>query len=64
MVSGLDIYRAANLLIRRHGSDARIEASRMIDRMFELGDAEGLALWRRIRNAVEVLQAPPGRLLH
>jgi hypothetical protein len=57
MISRLDIYRAANLLISRYGADAPIEAARMIDRMLELGDPEGRALWCRIRNAIEVLQA-------
>ena len=41
MISGLDIYRAANLLINRYGAGAPIEAARMIDRMLELGDPEG-----------------------
>jgi hypothetical protein len=35
------IYRAANLLIDRHGGGAAVEAARMIDRMLELGDPEG-----------------------
>jgi hypothetical protein len=37
MISELDIYRAANLLIDRHGGDAVVEAAQMIDRMLELG---------------------------
>ena len=32
MIAELEIYRAANLLIDRHGTDALIEAARMIDR--------------------------------
>jgi len=59
MISDLDIYRAANLVIKRHGPDAVIEAARMVDRMLELGDPEGRALWQRIRHAIEVLQADP-----
>jgi hypothetical protein len=38
VVSDRDIYRAANLLIDRHGGDALVAAARMIDRM--LGDPE------------------------
>jgi hypothetical protein len=53
VISGLDIYRAANLLIDRHGADALIEAARMIDRMLELGDPEGRSVWRRIKAAIE-----------
>ena len=33
MISDLDIYRAANLVIKRHGGDAVTEAARMVDRM-------------------------------
>lgn len=64
MISDLDIYRAANLLIDRHGADALIEAARMIDRMLEHGDMEGRTVWRRIRRAIEVLQAPPSPARH
>jgi hypothetical protein len=33
MVSDLDIWRAVNLLIRRHGADAEIQAARLQDLM-------------------------------
>jgi hypothetical protein len=58
MTSDLDIYRAANLVIKRHGADAVIEAAPMVDRMLELGDLEACDLWRRIHRAIEVLRAP------
>ena len=64
MISDLDICRAANLVIKRHGAEAVIEAARMIDRMLELGDVEGRALWRRIRRAIERLQAPADGVRH
>lgn len=64
MISELDIYRAANLVIKRHGVDAVIEAARMVDRMLDLGDLEGRDLWRRIRRASEMLQAPVDRVRH
>ena len=64
MTSDLDIYRAANLVIKRHGGDAVIEAARMVDRMLELGDREGRALWQRICRAIEVLQAPSDGTRH
>jgi len=41
MISELDIYRAANLVIKRHSGDAVIEAARTVTRMLELGDPEG-----------------------
>jgi hypothetical protein len=58
VISNLDIYSAANLLIERHGADAVIEAARMIDRMLDLSDLEGRGVWKRIKSAIEVLQAP------
>jgi hypothetical protein len=64
MISNLDIYRAANLLIERHGTDAVIEAARMIDRMLDLSDLEGRSVWKRIKRAIETLQAPASGALH
>jgi hypothetical protein len=64
MVSDLDIYRAASMLIVRHGADAVIEAARMIDRMLDHGDDEGRRVWRRIKRAIEALQAPPSGATH
>jgi hypothetical protein len=64
MISELDIYRAASMLIERHGADALIEAGRMIDRMLDQGDLEGRAVWRRIKTAIEALQAAPSGAAH
>jgi hypothetical protein len=36
----------------------------MVDRMVELGALEGHELWRRIRRAIEVLQAPADGIRH
>jgi len=58
MISEIDIYRAANLVIERHGADALIEAARMIDLMLDHGDPEGQRVWQRIRRAIETSQAP------
>ncbi len=57
MISNLDIYRAANLLIERHGVDAVIEAAaRLIDRMLYRGDRGGRSYTGNV-----VLQFPRGR---
>ena len=64
MISEIDIYRAANLLIERHGVDAVIEAARLIDRMLDHGDREGQLVWQRIKRAIEALQALPGGPAH
>jgi len=61
MVSNLDIYRAANMLIERYGDKALIEAAKMIDRMLDHGDVAGRDVWRRIRRAIADLQAQPSK---
>ncbi len=55
MTSDLDVYRAAHLLIGRHGDDAPIEAAMRADELMEAGDMEGEAVWLRIVKAIEEL---------
>ena len=59
MVPDLDIWRAANLLIRRYGDRAGHEAARRADEMLDRGDREGQMVWMRIARAVAEFQAPP-----
>ncbi len=66
MTSDLDIYRAANVLVREHGQDAPIHAAMRADELLEAGDMDGLAVWKRILRAVEEMQSkerPPGASL-
>jgi hypothetical protein len=49
MISDLDIYCAANLLLDCHGNDALIEAGRMMDQMLTNGNSVGRIVWRRIK---------------
>ncbi len=56
MIPDLDIYRVANLLVKRHGPDASIEAAMRADAMLEAGDLDGYAAWKRILRAVEELR--------
>jgi hypothetical protein len=46
MISDLDIWRAANLLIRRHGEDAEIETAKRADQMLGRGDLDSYAVWK------------------
>ncbi len=55
MLPALDIYRSANVLIKRHGPDAPIHAAMRADGMLDKGDLDGSAVWRRILRAVEEL---------
>ncbi len=56
MTSDLDIYRSANLLVKRHGPDAPIHAAMRADELLEAGDLDGCAVWRRILRATEELR--------
>ncbi len=56
MIPNPEIYRAANILVKRHGDDAPIEAAMRADAMLESGDLEGLAVWKRILRAIEEIQ--------
>ena len=61
MIPALDIYRSANLLVKRHGADAPIQAIMRADAMLDKGELGGYAVWRRILRAVGELQrAEPG----
>ncbi len=55
MTSDIDTYRAAQLLIKRHGDDAPIEAAMRVDELMEAGDMEGRAVWLRIVKAIAEL---------
>ena len=55
-ISDPDIWRAAQLMVKRHGADAPIVAAQRADELFEQGDLDGVAVWKRILYAVEELQ--------
>ena len=62
MIPEIDIWRAAQLMIKRYGDQAFKESS---DRAAELrlaGDDDGAATWHRIMEAVTQLAntTPPG----
>ena len=56
MISEIDIYRAANILVKRYGEDAALEAAQRADVMLERGEMDGYALWKNIVRAVEEVQ--------
>ena len=59
MIPDRDIWRAANLLIREHKTDAEVVSARRADEMLERGDHEGQLVWLRIKRAIVELQAAP-----
>ena len=58
MISDLDIFRAANLLIKHHGADAELVAAKRADEMLDRGDVDGQIVWMRISRAIVELQTP------
>ncbi len=67
MIPDLDIYRSANVLVKRHGQDAPIQAAMRVDAMLDKGDLDGFSVWKRVLWAVEELQGmepAPGVQVH
>ena len=56
MTDAIDIYRAAKLVIDRHGEEASLYAAARSAVLAGEGDAEGAAVWRQITAAIEELQ--------
>ena len=56
MIPDLDIYRSAQVLVKRHGQDAPIQAAMRADELLEKGDMDGYDVWKRILRAVEELR--------
>lgn len=52
MVIELDIWRAANLLLRDHGYEAPLIAAQRRDKLLADGDLNGLIIWKRIMSTM------------
>ncbi len=55
MIPDLDIFRSAQVLVKRHGQDAPIHAAMRAEAMLDKGDLDGCAVWKRLVKAVEKL---------
>ena len=56
MADDTDLWLAARLLVDRYGDRAGAEAITRADKMREIGDEEGIVVWRRILHYVRELQ--------
>ena len=65
MIPEIDIWRVANLMLKRYGDEADIESAIRAEELAEEGDHNGAAVWRRVTSAIEQLanRTPPG-LVH
>ena len=55
MIPEIDIWRVANLMLKRYGDEAEAESAWRDDELWEVGDAAGVAVWRRVMGAVRQL---------
>ena len=62
VIPEIDIWRAANLMLKRYGEKALEESEAHADELAAADDYNGVAVWRRIRDAVAQLtnKTPPG----
>jgi len=62
VIPEVDIWRAANLMLKRYGEKAVEESAIRADELAAVGDDNGAAAWRRIAYAVGQLanNTPPG----
>jgi hypothetical protein len=62
VIPEIDIWRAATLMLKRYGDRALEESASRADELASAGDDSGVAVWRRISDAVGKLinTTPPG----
>jgi hypothetical protein len=56
VVSEIDIWRAAYLMLRWYGDTAEAESMRRAEELAADGDNVGVAVWRRIIGAIRRLE--------
>ena len=65
MIDERDVWRAAKLMIDQHGVEAPIEAALRADKMLDVGDLDGQAVWKAILKAVlELVNKKPDGTVH
>ena len=64
MLSDVDIYRAAHLMMHSHDGDAELEAAINAGRMLRRGNRDELLTWFRIWRTIAVMRQVPAGLPH
>jgi len=64
LIPEIDIWRAAQLMLKRYGDNALEESAARANELALAGDDDGATTWRRIMSAVTELanKTPPGRV--
>jgi hypothetical protein len=52
VIPEIDIWRVANLMLKRYGDEADVESAIRAEELAEEGDHNGAAVWRRVSNAI------------
>jgi len=62
VIPEIDIWRVANLMLKRYGNNAELESVRRVAELWDDGDPAGVAVWGRIIDAIGQLAntTPPG----
>ena len=63
----IDMFRSAKLLIKLHGDEADIIATKLATKMLDAGAVDRYAVWKRIVDAIEDMQRKtprPGEQRH
>ena len=65
MIPEIDIWCVAYLMLKRYGDEADIESAIRAEELAEAGDEAGVAVWRRVIDAIGQLEnTTPPRPLH
>ena len=56
MIEGIDLWRAAKIMVKRYGDGAATEAAMRADEFLDQGIKDGKRVWMRIMQAIEELQ--------
>ena len=56
MIGDLDLWRAAQIMVKRYGNGATIEAAMRADEFLDQGNLDGKRQWMPIMQTIEELQ--------
>jgi hypothetical protein len=56
VMTELDIWRSANILLKRYGAEAVFIATKRADALLDQGDVQGASAWVRIAKAITDLE--------
>jgi hypothetical protein len=52
VIPEIDIWRVANLMLKRYGDTAQVESARRADELAAARDVFGVAIWLRVVDAI------------